>query len=1044
MAWSSRFVQWLSNIWIILCGLVLSWASSLVRPFKSSPVLELPTRSPSLPSTPSFIQSFEPNPAWDAMKIFQLSNGSPRASRIARNKIAEQEVRHGVTTENAFPSPALTYLSSRDDLKARNRDQGSHTSTSISPSDKPSPGFSIFSDITHTLAPSMAADSPSLYSSPATSPASTLNALSTPGSDVLYIGPKEEFLQSEMAIKGKHEDSAAPPTFSSPRKEARVSKIDDSFSADFKPDVGELSKRRTFMEPPVIPGLPHEHLFLLHRSSNTSTDDQNLPLPASPVPSTPKSAFSTFTDLVRSPSPLRSPKAIKRRPVPVVSISEPKYDQPLFDTLGESYFADDNLALPALTMDINDLDVYRHSNVLAESTLSVPPSPKRSPTLRRKARHLDLGALASPFDLHFHGTNVYDSAIYNLYQDGKSILELRESTVDSPTLSLDCEELMSEGRASSVVSSLGPIEEESDGPSHNVASINSASSPIASLSSTTPEDQSDDAGTGMPSPSSATDTHTTQLASSAEPGGEEELKRISKRLSDYASMVFPFSLDDAPSTASGSDYDSDDSDDSEKGCDERVNDHLSSLSVDFPEVCPDEVLAVPTTDAVVDMDSVLGSSGTEIPPCALTADFTLVAPSLADECTHSATEALKHDSEPWQAAANHGAAMADIPCISDDLVSPQANVPTLSDDIPLQPQFPPVADEVSIISVPTKNANRKRNRSATIFQPKPVSSSHLGLSSSLSDPSHISLVGVFEPISTLPWAGTSDASYLVAAHSTANGVGPPAHSSILGLSASFSCPSALVSQEQHSSVTAVSSDTPVSPDANGAPCASVNFQSRCMQDMNLRDSKIHSRRAGIYGGLSRHNFSASLEPTIPRGLDSIAARSRSVAPERHRSSIMYSSQRLARRGSSLRPLVLPLRIALRESASLSTGGVASSSNPRLVMRGESFDSKEDGRTSIGQPPAFPLPALPMRAVLRRKAPPRQPIQASGRKERAEDRLNALIALIDAMDVASVPETDSELEPSTPSTPDPVADLSPPEPVSCGLLHRHGVNWGIAF
>ncbi|KAJ3515917.1 hypothetical protein NLJ89_g1450 [Agrocybe chaxingu] len=1023
MAWSSRLVQWLSNIWIILSGLVLSWASSLVRPFKSSPVLELPTRSPSLPSTPSFIQSFEPNPAWDAMKIFQLSNGSPRASRVARNKIALQEARHGVANGKSFPSPPLAYPSSREDLKAPYRVQGSHMSTSTSPSDKSSPGFSIFSDITHTLAPATAADSPSLYSSTATSPASTLNALSTPGSDVLYIGPKEELLQGEMAVKGEHEDGLAPPILSPFQKEACVSKIDDSFSVNFKPDIGELSKRRAFMGRPIVTALPHEHIFLPYRSSNTSTDEQNLPPPASPIPSTPKSAFSTLTDLVRSPSPLRSPKVIKRRPTPAVSISEPTYDQPFFGTQGESYFADDDLALPASTVDIHDLDVYRHSNVSAQSTLSGPSSPKPSPTLRRKARHLDLGALASPFDLHFHGTNVYDSAIYSLSQDGTSVLELRDSTVDSPTLSLACVDLISESRVISVVSSLGPIEEEeSGGFSDDVACISCVSGSAASLSLQKPE-------ANMPSPLSANESQMVQ-PTTAEPEAEEELKRLSKRLSDYASMVFPFSLDDVPSTASGSDYDSDDS---EKGCDEEVNGSPLSLSLNFPEARDEQastVNLVPASHAAVDIDSVIGSSGAETSSCALTVDSILQVPSPSGRLTDPATEAFKHEPKPSQATTDHEVSIGGISCISGDAMSPQANVPTFSDVIPFQTQLPPpTADEISAVPVPTKGANRKRNRSATIFQSIPVSASHIGLSASVSDPSHISLVGVFHPISALPPAETSDTSCLVAAHTTGT-VGPPAHSSILGFSASFSCPSALVSMEQDPSA-AICAGEHVSLEADGVPSVPPNFHAPCKQDVDLRDAKIRARRAGVYGGLSRQNFSAPLDAT-PRRLDSIAARSRSVAPERHRSSIIYSSQRLGRCGSSLRPLVLPLRIALRESVSLSTGEVADDSNPGLAVRSGSFGRKEHGRTSIGLPPAFPLPSLPMRAVLRRKAPPEQPIQVSGRKERTEDRVHALIALIDAMDVASVPATDSESEPSTPATPAAVADPSPPEPVPCGL------------
>ena len=104
-----------------------------------------------------------------------------------------------------------------------------------------------------------------------------------------------------------------------------------------------------------------------------------------------------------------------------------------------------------------------------------------------------------------------------------------------------------------------------------------------------------------------------------------------------------------------------------------------------------------------------------------------------------------------------------------------------------------------------------------------------------------------------------------------------------------------------------------------------------------------ARRVGIYGSLS---------PPLVAAPQSISIAKRtipSVATEKGRSSIAYFPRRDSKSGTVLRPLVLPKCLTARESSLNGADGLGIPSDV----------SQQSIRRSIGLPPPFPLPDVPL-------------------------------------------------------------------------------------
>ncbi len=131
----------------------------------------------------------------------------------------------------------------------------------------------------------------------------------------------------------------------------------------------------------------------------------------------------------------------------------------------------------------------------------------------------------------------------------------------------------------------------------------------------------------------------------------------------------------------------------------------------------------------------------------------------------------------------------------------------------------------------------------------------------------------------------------------------------------------------------------LSPPVDLSLVSSTIVGSPSIQDESVSITVRRARRVGIYGSLSPSLVAAPqsisiAKPTIP-----------SVAAEKGRSSKAY----FPRRGSVLRPLVLPMCLTARES---SLNGADEPGIPSGI-------SQQSIRRSIGLPPPFPLPDVPL-------------------------------------------------------------------------------------
>jgi hypothetical protein len=206
----------------------------------------------------------------------------------------------------------------------------------------------------------------------------------------------------------------------------------------------------------------------------------------------------------------------------------------------------------------------------------------------------------------------------------------------------------------------------------------------------------------------------------------------------------------------------------------------------------------------------------------------------------------------------------------------------------------------------------------------------------------------------------------------------------------------------------------ISEEANGSEPESVSITVR------------RARRAGIYGSLPPPLVAAPqsisiAKPTIP-----------SVAAEKGRSSIAYFPRRDSKSGSVLRPLVLPMCLTARES---SLNGADGPGIPSDV-------SQQSIRRSIGLPPPFPLPDVPLSSSSSFSSLSATASALTPRTAVVDKGFDDLLSKPDAL-TTPVLESESVFSTLTLTPPllTPSNAIEAPDGFSVPNL---SVNWGIAF
>jgi len=266
-----------------------------------------------------------------------LSNAS-QASRLARNKVAVQQMRTAPPSMNRIVSLSST---------------------------EPSPGFSLLTDVVDNLVTPIDADLPSLYSSPPSSPSSSLH---TPC--IVVSGP--------VVDTTPHDDARLSFDFGLQR-EPRISELASISQGELplprhiSPDVYGLAKRRNFKGPPIITNVSKEFLpFPPTRLSQGSVIPTDWRMPQTLY--RPKSALAVVTDFVRASTNTPS-RTVSREALVVSPESQAAYIQSSpFSAQSQSFFVDDHLSYPP-EFDIHDLGIYSDAN----STLNLQvPRRKRT------------------------------------------------------------------------------------------------------------------------------------------------------------------------------------------------------------------------------------------------------------------------------------------------------------------------------------------------------------------------------------------------------------------------------------------------------------------------------------------------------------------------------------------------------------------------------------------------------------------------------------------------------------------------------------------
>lgn len=343
-----RAIRWISNmIW-----------SYLARPFRRTSMrMELPTASPIPPSTPSFIQRDEPDIAVDAsmsfacnsptllcsnfssVRIFRLDYGPPRASRIARNKSAINEMRDAPLNSNRIT------LCSTD----------------------PSPGFSLLNDVVDNIV----LDCPSVYSSPPSSPSSSLHTPCIIVSSTM----------GEIVPEGT-EGTSGPFLRQGPRIVESDDKVSQGEVTNIGPDIINLSKRRDFKGPPILTNISRDTLPIPTSRPYASNSSRESFFALSGT-GRPRSAFATVTEYMRASATHMSPRSASSREAFMASPeSQAAFtENSPFSVHAESFFVEDHIPCPSV-VDIYDIGIYADPQCL----LNLQP-PKRQRNLAERGRH---------------------------------------------------------------------------------------------------------------------------------------------------------------------------------------------------------------------------------------------------------------------------------------------------------------------------------------------------------------------------------------------------------------------------------------------------------------------------------------------------------------------------------------------------------------------------------------------------------------------------------------------------------------------------------
>ena len=221
----------------------------------------------------------------------------------------------------------------------------------------PSPGFSLLSEVADNLVviSGEPGDSPSLYSSPPSSPSSSLHTPCIVVSSTIGEFPPEE-------------ENAMPP-----HRLQREPKIADVGSAsgeislvpDFQPDVNGLAKRRNFKGPLIVTNFSKDFLHLPVSRHAAKEDHHHGHL-------SPKSAFSSISDFVRASAAHKSSRSSSSRDSLAVLPESFQFESSPFSADADSFFVDDDHISSPSTAEIHDFGIYTD----AMSTLNLQ-TPRR-------------------------------------------------------------------------------------------------------------------------------------------------------------------------------------------------------------------------------------------------------------------------------------------------------------------------------------------------------------------------------------------------------------------------------------------------------------------------------------------------------------------------------------------------------------------------------------------------------------------------------------------------------------------------------------------
>lgn len=233
----------------------------------------------------------------------------------------------------------------------------------------PSPGFSLLNDVVDNIV----LDCPSVYSSPPSSPSSSLHTpcivvSSTMGEIVPDKGPSGSFLRQ------------------GPRIVESDDKVDDVSRGEvtsLRPDIINLAKRRDFKGPPILTNLSRDTLLIPKSRPSYASNASRESFFALSGTGRPRSAFATVTEYMRASATHMSPRSASSREAFMTSPeSQAAFtENSPFSVHAESFFVDDHIPCPSV-VDIYDIGIYADP----QSLLNLQP-PKRQRNLAERGRH---------------------------------------------------------------------------------------------------------------------------------------------------------------------------------------------------------------------------------------------------------------------------------------------------------------------------------------------------------------------------------------------------------------------------------------------------------------------------------------------------------------------------------------------------------------------------------------------------------------------------------------------------------------------------------